>query len=111
MANWRERNTDIPSATESLRYCIILVNQHACLQVLLKLKLNFEGPLLELRESLQNLLFDPFDAFVRSLFRRPTRKSKGRKKYDWEKEFQFIVRQFDEGEVAHLDDQTYDPIF
>ena len=36
---------------------------------------------------------------------------KGVEKYDWEKEFQFIVRQFDEGEVAHLDDQTYDPIF
>lgn len=82
-----------------------------CLQVLLQLKLNHEGPLLDLRRTLQNLLFSPFHVFFRALFRKPTRKSKGRKKYNWEEEFQLIVSQFNEGEVAHLNDLMYDPIF
>lgn len=82
-----------------------------CLQVLLQLKFNHEGPLLELKRTLQNLLFKPLDEFIRSLFRKPTRESKGRKKYNWEEEFQLIVRQFKEGEVEHLNDLTYDPIF
>lgn len=82
-----------------------------CLQVLLKLKLNHNGPLLDLKETLQNLLFKPFEVFIKALFRAPTRKSKGRKKYDWNREFQHIVRQFHEREVEHLDELTYDPIF
>ncbi|WP_335872307.1 IS4 family transposase, partial [Bacillus sp. 2205SS5-2] len=63
-----------------------------CLQVLLKLKLHHEGPLLDIKTTLQDLLFDPIEEFIRSLFRKPTRDSKGRKKYDWEKDFQFIVQ-------------------
>lgn len=82
-----------------------------CLQVLLKLKLNHDGSMLEIKETIQNLLFKPFNEFVRSLFRRPTRTSKGRKKYDWEKEFQLLVRLYNEGDVSHLEDLTYDPIF
>lgn len=82
-----------------------------CLQVLLQLKCQHKGPLLDVKETLHNLLFKPFDEFLKALFRTPTRQSKGRKKVDWQKEFQLIVRQFDEGEVAHLDDVTYDPIF
>lgn len=82
-----------------------------CLQVLIQLKFHHEGPLLELKRTLRNLLFSPLDEFIRSLFRKPTRNSKGRKKYNWEKEFQFIVYQFEEWEVTHLDSLTYDPLF
>lgn len=82
-----------------------------CLQVLLQLRLNHEGSLLEIKETLQNLLFKPFGEFLQALFRKPTRQSKGRKKVNWEREFQLIVNQFDEGEVVHLDDLTYDPMF
>lgn len=82
-----------------------------CLQVLLKLKLNHHGPLLDFKRTVQDLLFHGFDQFVRSLFREATRTSNGRKKYDWESEFQLIVKQFDEGEVTHLDNLTYDPMF
>lgn len=82
-----------------------------CLQVLLQLRLNHKGSLLEIKETLQNLLLKPFEEFLQALFRKPTRQSKGRKKGNWEKEFQFITKQFDEGEVVHLDDLTYDPIF
>jgi hypothetical protein len=82
-----------------------------CLQVLMQLKFNHNGPLLELKRSLQNLLFDPLGVFLRSLFRKPTRESKGRRKYNWEEEFEFIVSQFEESEVDNLDELVYDPIF
>jgi IS4 transposase len=82
-----------------------------CLQVLLQLECHHEGSLFELNRTLRNLLFSPLDEFIRSLFRQPTRESKGRKKYDWERDFQFIVSQFDDKEVSHLNDLTYDPVF
>lgn len=82
-----------------------------CLKVLLQLEFKHEGTLLELTRSLRNLLFKPLDAFIRSLFRKPTRKSKGRRKYDWETEFQWIVNQYERGEVDHLNSLVYDPIF
>ena len=82
-----------------------------CLKVLLQLEFKHEGTLLELTRSLRNLLFKPLDEFIRSLFRKPTRKSKGRRKYDWETEFQWIVNQYERGEVDHLNSLVYDPIF
>lgn len=83
-----------------------------CLQVLLQLRFNHEGPLLELKRTLVKKLFKGLDNFIRSLFRKPTRKSEGRKAYDFEAEFRTIQRQFEEGEVEHLDDiSAYDPIF
>jgi hypothetical protein len=82
-----------------------------CLQVLLQEKLQHNGPLLEIKKTLQNLLFKGFDAFLRSLFRQPTRFSKGRRKQNWEEEFRVIEQQFAEGEVSHLNDLTYDPLF
>ena len=30
---------------------------------------------------------------------------------DWDRQFNFIVQQFEEGEVSHLDDLTYYPLF
>ncbi|WP_164217324.1 IS4 family transposase [Virgibacillus sp. YIM 98842] len=74
------------------------------LQVLLQSKAGNHGALLDIKRTLQSFLFKRFDGFIRALFRKPTRTSKGRKKYDWQAEFQVIQRQFDEGEVAHLDD-------
>ncbi|WP_094245248.1 IS4 family transposase [Aeribacillus pallidus] len=82
-----------------------------CLQAMLQLKVNHDGPLLEIKRTLQNLLFKGFDCFVRSLFKKPIRTSNGRKKYHWEKDFETIVYQFEEGEVEHLDDLVYDPMF
>lgn len=73
-----------------------------CLEVLLQLKVGHDDPLLDLKRSLETYLFKGFNAFIQSLFRQPTRQSKGRKKYDCEKEFAIIEQQFDEGEVSHL---------
>ncbi|MBE1554656.1 hypothetical protein H4683_001733 [Filibacter limicola] len=82
-----------------------------CLEVLLQLKVGFKGSLLELKRTLKTFLFKGFDAFKEALFHEPTRVSAGRKKYDWLAEFRIIDQQFDEGEVSHLDDLTYDPLF
>lgn len=82
-----------------------------CLEVLIQLNVSHDGDLLELKRSLKTLLFKGLDAFVRALFRKPTRSSEGRKKQDWAKEFDWTVRQFDESEVDHLDDLTIDPLF
>jgi hypothetical protein len=82
-----------------------------CLEVLLQLKVGHNGPLLDIKRTLQNFLLKGFDGFIRSLFRKPTRQSAGRRKYDWEAEFQVIQRQFDQKEVKHFNDLTYDPIF
>ncbi|MFD2507361.1 IS4 family transposase [Halalkalibacter alkalisediminis] len=82
-----------------------------CLQVLLQQSVHHEGPLLEVKQTLKTLLFDGFDAFLCALFRQPARSSKGRRKLNWEAEFQVIEQQFLEGEVSHLDDLLYDPVF
>lgn len=82
-----------------------------CLQILLQLKSGHQGPLLELKRSLDTYLFGDFKAFVKSLFRVATRQSKGRIKHDWEREFAIIEAQFSEGEVSHFDDVTFDPLF
>jgi hypothetical protein len=44
-----------------------------CLEVLLQLKFNHSGPLLELKKSLETSLFKGLDAFIRSLLRQPSR--------------------------------------
>ena len=82
-----------------------------CLGVLMKQNVSYDGPLLEVKDTLRNLLFKGFDAFIGALFRKPTRTSEGRKKYRWEDEFRTIEQQFNEGEVSHLDDLVYDPLF
>ncbi|MBW8352203.1 transposase, partial [Bacillus sp. IITD106] len=82
-----------------------------CLEVLLQLRVSHDGSLLEIKRTLETYLYKGLDAFIRSLFREPERPSKGRKKYDWDRDFAFIVRQFNGGEVDHLDDLTYDPLY
>lgn len=82
-----------------------------CLQVLIQLRYNHEGSLLDVQRCLVDFLFKGLDEFIKSLFRKPGRTSKGRRKYDWDKEFLLIVQQFDKGEVSHLDDLNYDPLF
>jgi IS4 transposase len=82
-----------------------------CLQVLIQLKCHHKGNLLDVQRCLVDSLFKELNEFIQSLFPKPSRSSMGRREYDWEQEFQLIVRQFNEGEVSHLNDLTYDPLF
>ncbi|ANB59679.1 IS4 family transposase [Anoxybacteroides amylolyticum] len=82
-----------------------------CLQVLLQVKTGYKGTWLEVKRTIRLLLFQPFSEVIRSLFRKPSRKSKGRRTYRWVEEFERIEQQWVEGEVEHLDELEYDPIF
>ncbi|MFT8872941.1 MAG: IS4 family transposase [Sporolactobacillus sp.] len=58
-----------------------------CLEVLIQLRVGHDGRLLELKRTLETCLFKGLDAFIRALFRKPTRSSEGQ---DWEKEFDWV---------------------
>ena len=81
-----------------------------CLLKLLKLKTGYQGPLLKIQRLLKTCLYEPFSCFVRELYRKPKRSSKGRRKIDHERIFQETLRQVITGEADHLDDLTYDPV-
>ncbi|WP_440895805.1 IS4 family transposase [Amphibacillus sp. Q70] len=82
-----------------------------CLTVLIQDNTGFKGRLLTIKKTLKNLLFESYETFIKALFRPPTRTSKGRRKYDYEHEFQILMKQYSEGEVEHLDTLDFDPLF
>jgi len=81
-----------------------------CLLKIIQLKTGYEGPLLQVQRLLKTCLYEPFSCFVRTLYRKPERISKGRRKIDYERIFQETLRQVISGETDHLDDLTYDPL-
>jgi len=82
-----------------------------CLLKIIQLKTGYEGSLLQIQRLLKTCLYEPFPCFVRILFHKPERSSKGRqKKIDHERIFQETLRQVIAGEADHLDDLTYDPV-
>ena len=81
-----------------------------CLLKLLKLKTGYQGPLLTIQRLLKACLYEPFHCFARELYRKPQRKSKGRRTIDHERKFQETLRQVIAGEADHLDDLIYDPV-
>jgi hypothetical protein len=82
-----------------------------CLLILMKLKTNFNGPLLTIRRLLDTCLFEPFSNFLKKLNRKSKHSSNGRRKPpNHEAIYQETMRQVIAGESDHLDDLTYDPI-
>lgn len=81
-----------------------------CLFVLFQIKLGYKGKLLRIKRCLLNVCFKTIHHFVKILFRSPTRTSKGRKKYDYELEYDIIMNQYKDGEVEHLNSLTLDPL-
>jgi hypothetical protein len=81
-----------------------------CLLKIIQLKTGYEGPLLHIQRLLKTCLYEPFSCFVRKLYRKPQRSSKGRRKIDHERIFQETLRQVIAGEADHLNDLTYDPV-
>jgi len=81
-----------------------------CLLKIIQLKTGYKGPLLQIQRLLNTCLYEPFSCFVRKLYRRPERISKGRRKIDHERIYQETLRQVIAGEKDHLDDLTYDPV-
>ena len=81
-----------------------------CLLKIIQLKTGYKGPLLQIQRLLNTCLYEPFPCFVRRLYRKPERISKGRRKIDHERIYQETLRQVIAGEADHLDDLTYDPV-
>jgi len=82
-----------------------------CLTVLIQHRTGYKGQLLDVKKTLKNLLFSSYETFIKALFRPPSRTSKGRRKYDFEYEFQILMKQYAEGEVEHLNTVDFDPLF
>jgi hypothetical protein len=82
-----------------------------CLLTLLKLETGYSKSLLEFTRILKSNFYEPFAQFVAKLRRRPSRKSCGRQKINYDKIYQFTEYQYIESlEAGHLNDLTYDPI-
>jgi IS4 transposase len=81
-----------------------------CLLMLLKTETGFTGTLQIIQRLLKTCLFDSFDIFLRKLFRKCNRSSKGRRKIDHNAIFEMVLWQVMAGEADHFDDLTLDPV-
>ncbi len=81
-----------------------------CLLTMLKQHTGYRGPLLDVKRCLVVCLYEPYTSFVRKLYGKEKRHSKGRRKIDHEKIYQETLRQVISGEADHLDDLVYDPV-
>jgi hypothetical protein len=82
-----------------------------CLLTLLKLETGYSKSLFEFTRILKTNFYEPFVQFVSKLRRRPSQKSRGRRKINYDQIYQFTEYQFLESlEAGHLNDLIYDPI-
>jgi hypothetical protein len=81
-----------------------------CLLALLKIETGFNGSLRTVQRLLKTCLFEPFDSFLRKLFKESDRISKGRRKIDHQEIFEATLRQVISGESDHQNDLTFDPV-
>lgn len=80
-----------------------------CLTLLMKKKVAFQGSLLTVQKLLRLCWDKGFQAFVQKLHWKPTRQSRGRRKFDHEQIFRETLQQFEEGEIEQLNELFYDP--
>jgi len=82
-----------------------------CLLKLIQVKTGgCEKSMLKISRTLKACLYEPFSCFVRQLFQKPQKTSRGRRKSNHDRIFQETLRQVIAGETDHLDDLTYDPV-
>lgn len=82
-----------------------------CLTLLMKKRVAYQGTLLEMLEYLGEYWSRKFSAFLKELFKKPDRSSKGRRRFDHERIFRETLAQFEGGNTQHLNELTYDPYF
>ncbi|MFC3018565.1 transposase, partial [Virgibacillus litoralis] len=82
-----------------------------CLNLLMKNKLGYKGTLLEMLNWVSDFWSNKLKTFVSELFKEPDRSSSGRRKLRHQRIFDETLTQYESGDVSHLDDLTYDPIF
>ncbi|WHY80829.1 IS4 family transposase [Siminovitchia fortis] len=81
-----------------------------CLNLLLKHKTGYKGTLLEMKNWVSDLWDQKIEAFIAEIFKEPERTSDGRRRLWHQRIFEETLAQYEEGDVSHLDDLTYDPL-
>lgn len=81
-----------------------------CLLLLLQLRVNYHGRLLDVYRCIQNNWAQAFEVFLSCLTRPPSRSSPGRQKMKTERIFAQTLQQYVDGDIEHLEDLEYDPI-
>lgn len=81
-----------------------------CLLVLMQQKAKHRGRLLDIYRCVQRHWAKAFEEFIKYIARPPSRKSSGRRRVDYERAFAQTLKQYECGEVEHLEDLMYDPI-
>ncbi|MED3648806.1 IS4 family transposase [Halalkalibacterium halodurans] len=82
-----------------------------CLTLLMKKKVRYQGTLLEMLEFIKEYWWRSFSVFLKELFKKPKRSSKGRRRLDHDRIFNETLAQFEDGDTQHLNDLSYDPIY
>lgn len=82
-----------------------------CLTLLMKKKIYYQGTLWDLQMFLEEYWDRSFSVFIKELFKKPKRSSRGRRSINHERIFNETLTQFEEREIEHLNDLTYDPIY
>lgn len=81
-----------------------------CLTLLMKNKIGYKGTLLEIMNWVSDLWSQKFEAFITEVFKEPERTSRGRRRLWHQRIFDETLAQYEEGDVSHLDDLSYDPL-
>lgn len=81
-----------------------------CLLVLLQLKVKHRGRLLDVYKCVKRHWAKAFDEFLFYLTRPPTRCSCGRQRVEHERIFAQTLKQYEDGDIEHLDSLVYDPV-
>ena len=81
-----------------------------CLLILLQAKVSHQNRLLEVYKCMRLYWDRSFSEFVKALYKRPGRNSRGRRRWNMEDIFEQTVQQYIDGETDHLETTSYDPI-
>lgn len=82
-----------------------------CLNLLMKNDVGYKGTLFETINWVTDYWSKKLTTFISKLFKKPDRSSKGRRRLQHERIFLETLAQYESGDVKHLDDLTYDPVF
>lgn len=82
-----------------------------CLTLLMKKKIGYKGTLLEMLNWVSDLWDQKLETFIIEIFKEPERTSRGRRRIEHDRIFEETLAQYESGDVAHLDDLAYDPLW
>ena len=74
-------------------------------------RIDSKKSLLEIQRLINICIYDPIKYLIKKLKKPPSRKSRGRRKINYDEIFEFTLQQVKEGDTEHLyQESTYDPV-